>query len=74
MENYFLIEVSSDGTATTKAIYGYGTSKEAISAYHTTLASMMSNPNVKESMCMVINAYGAVVKSERYRAEEEPEE
>lgn len=65
--NYYVIEISAGAVAIKgKAVYEYGTEKEAIATFHQKLATAMKSDLYDSELLMVIDAAGKVIKREQY--------
>ena len=63
-----------DDSAEARSLFGYKTENEAKAVLFSTMASSMSNENIKQVICMVLNDVGATTKYERWnRVVEETE-
>ena len=68
---YFLIEISDTSSGIAKAIWEKTDLTAATMQLHQTLASAMANSAVRSCVCMVIDAQGAIMRSEYWEREAE---
>ena len=61
---FFLIEVTTTGDQTAKAIWEKSSITEAAMALFQGMASAMANPNVRTALYMVIDHKGAIARYE----------
>ena len=68
---FYVIEIANynDGTAESKGMYGYATQEEAVATFHSKMGGAMKNDKYESELVMVINADGAVIRSEKWNRE-----
>lgn len=65
--NYYVVEISTGEVAIKgKAVYEYGTEKEAIATFHQKLATAMKSEMYDSELLLVIDSEGKVIKREKY--------
>lgn len=70
MRKYFVIEITTKADTTTKGVYEYATENEAIASFHSKMGGAMKNKDYLAELLMVIDDNGAVLKVEKYTAEQ----
>lgn len=70
MRKYFVIEITTKAEKTEKGIYEYSTENEAIANFHSKMGGAMKNKDYFAELLMVIDDNGAVLKVEKYTAEQ----
>lgn len=64
---FYLIEISEgDSKISGKGIYAYETLNEAVASFHSKLGTAMKSELYTSDLVMVIDADGAVYKSEKF--------
>lgn len=58
-----------DSMPTAKSLFDYSSKADAISAFHSTMASSVANTNVSSVLCMLFNEIGDTLKYDRYTKE-----
>lgn len=63
---YYLVEITTyvNSTPDAYAVYAYNTKDEAVAAWHQKLSGAMKNTNYASELCLVIDSFGAMHKSE----------
>lgn len=76
MEKYFVVRVKflKDGSAKPSEVMEYSTQKDAIAKFHWNLQTDMKDETLCGSTCVVINAYGGVLKQEHWEDAEQIQE
>ena len=67
MNNYFVISIQQVGGTTPCTIFGYSTREEALSAYHSTLASNYIAENLDGFSVIVLNIHGGTEVKEYWQ-------
>lgn len=63
---YFVISIQNLGEQTAQSIFAYSSKKEAMSVYHSTLASNYVSDALKGFCTMVVNEHGGTEAREYY--------
>ena len=72
--NYLTVETTIVDGVYAQTIHRYATMQEAVAAFHYFLFFQSSQPDCTHALCMVIDDYGAVYRTEEYIKPAEPEE
>lgn len=70
MRKYYVIEITTKADKTEKGIYEYATENEAVANFHSKMGGAMKNKDYLAELLMVIDDNGAVLKVEKYTAEQ----
>ena len=67
-----LITIQTVSGETPRSMLAYDTEEQALSAFYSTMASSIANPNLSKVVCELMDDDGRINKCERYERTVEP--
>lgn len=68
---FYLVEITkyNNGTADAYAVYAYDTRDDALASFFGKMRGAIVNPSYASELCMVVDSFGAIHRSEFWKRE-----
>lgn len=66
---FYVIEITTIEGVNQKGVYEFTSLNDAIASFHSRMGGQMKNPDCEAELVMVIDANGAVYRSEKFNKE-----